>query len=128
MNKKPDILLIVTGGTILSETTDPQSGSIPSLDIDAYLSKNAFLTERASITVHRFANIDSRLMTPDIWLALATTLTQLIHQTDYCGIIILHGTDTLEETAFFLSLTLSSQKPILLTGAMRSADEYDSDG
>lgn len=125
-NKK--ILFLVTGGTILSETTHPTTGAIPTLDVDAYLKKNAFLSKKVSIDVARFSNIDSRLMTPEIWLQLAKTLNDHLKKNIYQGIIVLHGTDTLEETAFFLSLIAECTIPIILTGAMRSADEYDTDG
>lgn len=125
-NKK--ILFLVTGGTILSETTHPATGAIPTLDVDAYLKKNAFLSKKANIDIERFSNMDSRLMTPDIWLQLAKTLNEKLKQQIYQGIIILHGTDTLEETSFFLSLIAECTIPIILTGAMRSADEYDTDG
>lgn len=125
---QPKILFLITGGTILSEKRDAESGALPHLNIDTLLSRYPFLKDKAEIDVRVFSNIDSRLMTPDIWLDLAKTLQETLQDRHYQGVVILHGTDTLEETAFFLSLTCHGDKPIVLTGAMRAADEFDTDG
>src|SRR6202021_2658057 len=67
-------------------------------------------------------------MTPEIWVRLAATVNRLLARPDMTGIVVTHGTDTLEETAYFLDLTTTSPKPVVLVGAQRPASDPDSDG
>ena len=67
-------------------------------------------------------------MTPALWLKISRRTEELLARPDVAGVIVTHGTDTLEETAFFLDLTVSSDKPAILVGAQRAASEPDSDG
>lgn len=127
-HNKNKILFLITGGTILSEHPDPIAGAVPNVNIESYLARHPFLFDKVEIEFITFSQIDSRLMTPEIWLNLAKELNKYLQNDNYCGAIILHGTDTLEETAFFLSLTCHGPKPVVLTGAMRPADEFDTDG
>ncbi|WP_214713773.1 MULTISPECIES: asparaginase [unclassified Exiguobacterium] len=120
------LLLIHTGGTIAMS----QSGSghvMPSEvnPIDATLPK---ATDIANITTKHFSNIPSPHMTPEKMLDLAQFINQQLTQDTYDGVVITHGTDTLEETAYFLQITLGAPVPIVLTGAMRSSNEVGSDG
>ena len=85
------------------------------------------------IVVEEFANIPSEQMQPHTWLQLAQRIRALtaVDSTSErrpTGIVILHGTDTMEETAFFLDVTVPTDVPIILTGAMRAASDPDPDG
>src|SRR5690606_22779822 len=82
----------------------------------------------ADITVEQFASIDSKDADPDFWQALAVRLQAVLDDSDIDGAVITHGTDTLEETAYYLHLTLKTAKPVVLTGAMRPATALSADG
>ena len=67
-------------------------------------------------------------MNDDVWLTLAKKINQLLKRSDIDGIVITHGTDTMEETAYFLNLTVKSDKPVVLVGAMRPSTALSADG
>lgn len=120
------LLLIHTGGTIAMSQSG--SGHVEPGDvnpIDATLPK---ATDVATITTKHFSNIPSPHMTPEKMLELAHFIQLQLTQDTYDGVVITHGTDTLEETAYFLQITLGAPVPIVLTGAMRSSNEVGSDG
>lgn len=109
---------------------DPATGgAVPAVsgaDLVAAVPGLARLTRDGGITVEEFANIPSERMRPAIWLRLAERLRDLVDKVG--GIVILHGTDTMEETAFYLDVTLPTDTPIVLTGAQRAASDPDPDG
>lgn len=120
------LLLIHTGGTIAMSQSG--TGHVEPSDInpiDATLPK---ATDIAHITTKHFSNIPSPHMTPEKMLELAQFIQHELTQDTYDGVVITHGTDTLEETAYFLQITLGAPVPIVLTGAMRSSNEVGSDG
>ncbi|WP_074037197.1 asparaginase [Exiguobacterium profundum] len=120
------LLLIHTGGTIAMSQSG--TGHVEPSDvnpIDATLPK---ATDIAHITTKHFSNIPSPHMTPEKMLELAQFIQRELTQDTYDGVVITHGTDTLEETAYFLQITLGAPVPIVLTGAMRSSNEVGSDG
>lgn len=120
------LLLIHTGGTIAMLQSG--TGHVEPSDInpiDATLPK---ATDIAHITTKHFSNIPSPHMTPEKMLELAQFIQHELTQDTYDGVVITHGTDTLEETAYFLQITLGAPVPIVLTGAMRSSNEVGSDG
>lgn len=120
---KADILILTTGGTIASRTDAPFVAG------PALVQAVPQLTEYARISVEEFSVIGSSQMTPLHWLDLAKRIDALFTENiDLTGIVITHGTDTLEETAYFLNLTVKWDKPVILTGSMRSSDEISADG
>lgn len=120
---KPEVLILTTGGTIASRTEAPLIAG------PALVQAVPQLADHAKITVKEISLIGSSEMTPKHWLGLAQRInTEFSDNDDLAGIIITHGTDTLEETAYFLNLTVKSDKPVVLVGSMRSADEISADG
>ena len=86
------------------------------------------LDKLANIAVLSFCNIDSSQMTPQIWADLSRTVAEILKMPDIRGVVVTHGTDTMEEGACFLELTLSSDKPVVFTGAMNNASSPFPDG
>jgi len=122
---KKKILIITTGGTIAMKHNSP-FGVIPNDEFAKHLRSFPQLEEIAAIDVHEFSNIPSPFIDPNIMLKLAKTIDKEIK--DYDGVVITHGTDTLEETAYMLDLILKTNKPVIITAAMRSSSELGLDG
>ncbi|MDR3213690.1 MAG: type II asparaginase [Azoarcus sp.] len=125
----PNIHVLATGGTIAGR----QMGAGPryqagELGIEALLGAVPTVRALANIRSEQIANIGSQDMDEDIWLKLARRVNELLAQKNVDGVIITHGTDTLEETAYFLDLTVKSDKPVVLVGAMRPASAVGADG
>lgn len=131
MYAKPNIMILATGGTIAGEakagtqTTDYQAGS---LGIDVIVQAIPELDDIADISGEQVVNIDSSNMTDDIWLNLARRVNDVLSSSRVDGVVITHGTDTMEETAYFLNLVVKSNKPVVITGAMRPATSMSADG
>lgn len=126
---KPVIKILATGGTIAGKSTsatDTTNYAAGALGIDALIDAVPEIKNFADVSGEQICNIDSKDMTEEIWLKLATRINELLAEVD--GIVITHGTDTLEETAYFLNLTVHGDKPVILTGAMRPATAISSDG
>ena len=123
LDKKPDVLILTTGGTIASRTAAPMIAG------PALVQAVPQLTNYAKISVEEFSMIGSSKITPKHWLGLAQKINaEFSENDDLAGIVITHGTDTLEETAYFLNLTVKSDKPVVLVGSMRAANEISADG
>jgi L-asparaginase type II len=119
----PDVLVLTTGGTIASRVDAPLIAGPALVQAVPELSKHA------NIQVEEFSVIGSSRMTPVQWLGLAKSINMhFSNNADLAGIVVTHGTDTLEETAYFLNLTVKSNKPVVLVGSMRSSDEVSADG
>lgn len=124
----PKVVVVATGGTIAMKL-DPDTGNpVPAVTGDELVSAVPEIKDIAEIEVVEFSNIPSDYMTPERWVKLSKTVDETLKKEDVVGVVITHGTDTLEETAFFLDLTLKSEKPVVCIGAQRSASEEDSDG
>ncbi|OPJ55142.1 asparaginase [Alkalithermobacter paradoxus] len=125
---KKKVAIIFTGGTI-SMTVDPRLGAaIPTLSGEQIMSMVTNIDKLADIEIINFDEIPGPHMTPEKMLDLKKLIDTLILRDDIDGIVITHGTDSLEETAFFLELSLYTDKPIVVTGAMRSSSELGYDG
>jgi L-asparaginase len=124
----PWVVVLATGGTIAS-LEDPETGAlIAALTGEEIIQAVPGLSEVARVTVEQIANVGSRNMTPDIWRVLARRANELLASDDVSGVIVTHGTDTLEETAYFLDLTVTSDKPVVVVGAQRAPTFFDTDG
>ena len=129
--KKPNIVILATGGTIAGstdsniKTTGYTAGVV---GVDVLINAVPEIKNLANIQGEQIANIDSADMTDEIWLKLAKRINSLLSRNDVDGIVITHGTDTMEETAFFLHLTIKSDKPVVLVGAMRPSTAISADG
>lgn len=124
----PRIHILATGGTIAglpNQTGGYQAGKLSVEDLIAGLPSLAAL---ARLSVHRVASIGSQDMDDALWLTLARAAQAAADRDDLDGIVITHGTDTMEETAYFLSLVVRTRKPIVLVGAMRPATALSADG
>ncbi len=124
----PRVVVLATGGTIASQI-DPRTGALaPALTGAELVKAVPGLDKIANVEVEQISNIGSYDMSPDIWRRLATRANQLLQDRGVSGVVVTHGTDTLEETAYFLDLTVTSTKPVILVGAQRAASFFDSDG
>lgn len=125
------IYVLATGGTIAGSaadetaTTGYRAGAIGVGELIAAVPE---LKRVADVTGEQISSIDSKDMTEDIQLRLARRCNELLAFGDYDGVVITHGTDTLEETAYLLSLLTCTEKPIVLTGSMRPATAISADG
>lgn len=126
----PNIHILATGGTIAGAgtTTTGSSYTAGQVAINELISAVPELNEIANITGEQIVKIGSQDMADDVWLKIAHYLNTLLKRQDVDGVVITHGTDTMEETAFFLNLTVKSNKPIVLVGAMRASTALSADG
>ena len=124
----PKVAVLSTGGTIASKHDPTKGGYLPALSGEDLVSAVPAIKKIEQIQVEQFSNISSSDMTPEIWLHLARRVNELLAKPEIAGIVVTHGTNTLEETAFFLDLTTVSNKPVILAGAQRPASDVDSDG
>jgi len=126
----PSIRVLATGGTIAgaqASATDYGYKSGAS-DVNSLLSAVPNLDKLAVITGEQVANIGSQDMNDEVWLKLAKRLNTALAEPGTDGVLITHGTDTLEETSYFLTLVTSSTKPVVMVGSMRPATAISADG
>ncbi|WQR78218.1 type II asparaginase [Helicobacter pylori] len=126
----PTIALLATGGTIAGSGTGKSLGRYKSgeLGIKELLKAIPSLNKIARILGEQISNSGSQDMTEEVWFKLAKRTQKLLNDSRIKGVVITHGTDTLEESAYFLNLVLRSTKPVVLVGAMRNASSLSADG
>ena len=126
---KPNVVILATGGTIAGSSAGATSAQYDAgkLGVDVILQAVPQLKDIADVKGEQIANIGSYNMNNEIWLKLAKRINELLAG-DTDGVVITHGTDTIEETAYFLNLVVKSDKPVVLVGAMRSATSMSADG
>jgi L-asparaginase len=124
----PSVVVLATGGTIASRQNLMQGTALPSLTGDQLVDAVPALKKIARVRTEQIANVGSRDMTPAIWLKLAARANELLAQPDVAAVVVTHGTDTLEETAYFLDLTVAGDKPLVMVASQRPASDSDSDG
>ncbi len=127
---KPHVVILATGGTIAgSAQSQTQAGyNSGQLGVDTLIGAVPQLKDLADISGEQVSNIGSQDMSDDVWLKLAQRVNALLAEPGVDGIVITHGTDTLEETAYFLNLVVHSDKPVVMTAAMRPATALSADG
>ncbi|MES2221825.1 MAG: type II asparaginase [Acidobacteriota bacterium] len=127
---KPNIVILATGGTIAgAAASGTQSGyTSGAVTIDAMLKAVPGIDKLANIKGEQIANVGSQDMSFDILLKLAKRINELLSTSAVDGIVITHGTDTMEESAYFLNLTVKSDKPVVMVGSMRPSTAVSADG
>ncbi|HJO93800.1 MAG TPA: type II asparaginase [Victivallales bacterium] len=126
----PKIMILGTGGTIAgtaenaNKTVGYESGK---LDISSIIDSVPGINSMAKIQYEQVFNFCSRRMKPENWVILAKNVQKYLDE-DFDGVVITHGTNTLEETAYFLHLTVKTEKPVVITCAMRPATAISADG
>lgn len=127
----PRIAVLATGGTIAGSAADAaqtsgyQAGVV---GVDRLLAAVPALSQVARVQAEQVASIDSKDLDVALWTTLAARIAELAAREDIDGIVVTHGTDTLEETAYALHLTLKTDKPVVLTAAMRPSSALSADG
>ena len=127
---KPKIRIIATGGTIagVSATSASSAYTAGQVGIQTLIDAVPQILQLADISGEQLVNIGSQDMNDEVWLKLAKRINVLLNEEGYDGIVITHGTDTMEETAYFLNLTVKSDKPVILAGSMRPSNAISADG
>jgi L-asparaginase len=126
--EQPVVVLIATGGTIAMKIDPVKKAPVPAISGEDLLATVPEVSKYARMEVNNISNIPSGYMGPANWVALTKAVNQTLARPEVAGVIVSHGTDTLEETAYWLDLTYTSDKPIVLIGAQRNASEADFDG
>jgi L-asparaginase len=126
----PKIKVLATGGTIAgAQTTQADAGyKSGAFSVDDLIKAVPQLKDLAELSGEQVANIGSQTMNHEVWLKLASRVNEVLRSDDVDGVVITHGTDTMEETAYFLSLVVKSDKPVVLVGSMRPATAISADG
>jgi len=125
---KNKIAMIFTGGTIAMKIDPDLHAAIPALNADEILSMIRNIEDLTDLDIINFANLPSPHITPDVMMDLYKLTKEKLMDDTITGVIITHGTDTLEETAYLLDLLLNTQKPVVIVGAMRNFSELGYDG
>jgi L-asparaginase len=127
---KQNIVVLATGGTIAGAgKTSHDAKYVPAkLTIQELLDLNPELKKIANLTGEQFSQIASQDMDSDFLIKLAKRVSKILDNSSIDGVVITHGTDTLEETAYFLNLTVKTKKPIVIVGSMRPSTSISADG
>jgi len=129
--KLPNVKILATGGTIAgagANSTATTHYAVAVTAVDKLIANVPELAKVANVTGEQVSQIASESMTTEILLKLAKRVNALLAQNDVDGIVITHGTDTIEETAYFLNLVVKSSKPVVIVGAMRPGTALSADG
>ncbi len=122
------ILIVFTGGTFSMMIDEKTGGAIPYFSGEQLLEKIPQARKLAEIDCYDFGKYPGPHMTPELMLDLSNKIKEFLKENKYKGIIVTHGTDTLEETAYLLDLTIKTEIPIVVIGSMRNSSEPDWDG
>lgn len=125
---KKRIAVIFTGGTISMKVDERLAAAIPALSSEEIMSMVTNIDKVADIEIITFGSYPGPHMTPDLIWKLKELVSETILRSDIDGVVITHGTDSLEETAYFLDLSILTEKPIIMVAAMRNGSELGYDG
>ena len=127
---RPRIVIVATGGTIAgaAESTTAAGYKSGAVAVDVLIEAVPQMKQFADVRGIQLSSVGSQDMNDELWVKLATEVNALLAQPDVDGIAITHGTDTMEETAYFLNLVVKSDKPVVLTGSMRPSTSLSADG
>jgi L-asparaginase len=126
----PTVVVLATGGTIAGAAGSDVQAAYKSgqVGVDQLLAAVPQAKKVATLRGEQISNIGSQDMNDEVWLKLAKRVNELAAMPDVAGIVITHGTDTIEETAYFLNLVVKSRKPVVLTASMRPSTALSADG
>src|SRR5262245_3475688 len=118
---RPRIVIVATGGTIAGAAESTTAGGYKSGAVAVEVLINAVpqMKKFADVRGVQVSSVGSQDMNDELWVKLATEVNGLLAKPDVDGVAITHGTDTMEETSYFLNLVVKSEKPVVLTGSMR---------
>lgn len=122
------IAVIFNGGTISMKVDPKLKAAVPTLTGEEIMSMVTGIEGYAQIESHTFSALPSPQVTPKMMLELSKFIGEFVAREDIDGVVVTHGTDTLEETAYLVDLTLNTNKPVVFTGSMRSGSELGYDG
>ena len=127
---KPRVVILATGGTIAGAAASQTSAGYSSgaVAVDTLIAAVPQMKDLAIVTGEQIASIGSQDMNDEVWVKLAVRTNELLASKDVDGVVITHGTDTLEETSYFLHLVVKSVKPVVMTGSMRPSTAMSADG
>jgi len=128
--KKPNIVILATGGTIAGAAATGTQSAYKSgaVTIDAMVAAVPGIAELANIKGEQVSNVGSQDMSFQILLTVAKRINELAKSSDVDGIVITHGTDTLEDSAFFLNMAVKTDKPVVMVASMRPSTAVSADG
>jgi L-asparaginase len=130
-DRLPNVTIMATGGTIAgtgATSTTTVGYTAAKIGVDQLIEAVPELKKVAAVKGEQVFQIASENMNNDYWLKLAKRVNEVLAQSDVDGIVITHGTDTIEETAYFLNLVVKSRKPVVIVGAMRPSTAISADG
>ncbi len=122
------VAVIFTGGTISMKVDKRLAAAIPAMSSQEIMSMVTNIDKIADIEIVTFGAYPGPQMTPDLIMKLSSDVKTLLSRSDIDGVVITHGTDSLEETAYYLDLNINSNKPIVMVAAMRNGSELGYDG
>ena len=125
---RPLVAALFTGGTISMRVDEREGGAVPSLSADEILRAARGIEEVADVRAEQWGRHPGPHMTVERQWALRARVLDVVAESSVAGVVLTHGTDTLEETAYMIARSVASEKPIVFTGAMRAASDLGWDG
>lgn len=126
--RRPRVVALFTGGTISMRVDPAAGGAVPALSAEEILEAARGVTDVAEVRAEAWGRFPGPHMTAERQWALRARIVALLGDADVDGLVVTHGTDTLEETAYLVARSVASAKPVVFTGAMRSASDLGWDG